>query len=30
MFLVPPQFRVAAALVGILTGAITGYKKNPR
>lgn len=30
LFLVPPQFRVAAAVVGALTGAITGYKKKPR
>jgi 5-methylcytosine-specific restriction endonuclease McrA len=30
LFLVPPQFRVAAAVVGALTGAIAGYKRKPR
>lgn len=30
MFLVPPQFRIAAAVVGALTGAIAGYKKKPK
>lgn len=30
LFLVPPQFRIAAAVVGAVTGAIAGYKKKPR
>ncbi len=30
MFLVSPQFRIAAAVVGALTGAIAGYSKKPR
>jgi 5-methylcytosine-specific restriction endonuclease McrA len=30
MFLVPPQFRIAAAVFGALTGAVAGYKKKPR
>jgi hypothetical protein len=30
MFLVPPQFKLVAALVGAATGAIAGYKKKPR
>lgn len=30
LFLVPPQFRIAAALIGAATGAIAGYKKKPK
>lgn len=30
LFLVPPQFRIAAAVIGAVTGAIAGYKKKPR
>lgn len=30
LFLVPPQFRLAAALVGAAAGALAGYKKKPR
>lgn len=30
LFLVPPQFRIAAAVVGAVTGAIVGYKKKPK
>ena len=30
MLLVPPQFKVAAAIVGALTGAIAGYKTKPK
>lgn len=30
MLLVPPQFRLAAAIAGAVTGAIAGYKKKPR
>jgi hypothetical protein len=29
MLLVPPQFRIAAAIAGVLTGAIAGYNKKP-
>jgi len=30
LFLVPPQFRIAAAVVGAVTGAIAGYKRKPK
>lgn len=30
LLLVPPQFRLAAAIVGAVTGAIVGYKKKPK
>ncbi len=30
LFLVPPQFRIAAAVVGAVTGAVVGYKKKPK
>jgi hypothetical protein len=30
LFLVPPQLRLAAALVGAATGAIAWHKKKPR
>ncbi|HYL91018.1 MAG TPA: HNH endonuclease signature motif containing protein [Burkholderiales bacterium] len=30
LFLVPPQFRVAAAVVGAVAGAVAGYKKKPK
>jgi len=30
LFLVPPQFRIAAATVGAVTGAVAGYKKKPK
>ena len=30
LFLVPPQFRVAAAVVGAVTGALVGYKKKAK
>ncbi len=30
MFLVPPQFRLAATIVGALAGAVAGYNKKPK
>lgn len=30
MIFVPPQFKLAAAIVGAVAGAVVGYKKKPR